>query len=616
MPIKLKGSSSGDITLDVPATAGTNTLTLPAVTDTLTGIAATQTLTNKTLTSPVISGPSISGDLNYTGTLTGGTGIINIGSGQIYKDTSGNVGIGTSSPAYKLDVNNASSSVIGRFANGVGRGNVRFDGYDDVTLQFYRRGASVGIIQTDNSGNELLTGTTGAYPLTYYTNNTERMRIDSSGNVGIGTSSPLNKTTIGGGVTLIPTYETYLVNAYYNSGWKYIGNGVAWGIGNNFNGVTNGVTIATASVNAGGAGAALTWTPALNIDTSGNVGIGTASPTSFSTYKYLHVQGSAVGTGGIFYTSTSDLSVTGQFYSATGQVSIGSNTSTPLVFSTAATERARIDSSGNVGIGTASPSTYGKLAIFGGSTANSPILAIVSNAYNSQQGCSLDFLRDGYTQPIQARISTQDNGAVASNLIFSTKVDGTAGALTERARIDSSGNVLVGKTAASITNVGWALKPTFSSEYSFDMGGTTNECFNYNNTGTGTYDIAFRYQGVTKGYIRTTSTSVAFTNVSDYRLKEDVQPMTGALAKVAALKPVTYKWKVDGSDGEGFIAHELAEIVPQCVTGEKDAVDEDGNPKYQGIDTSFLVATLTAAIQEQQSIIQSLTDRVAQLEAK
>jgi hypothetical protein len=74
--------------------------------------------------------------------------------------------------------------------------------------------------------------------------------------------------------------------------------------------------------------------------------------------------------------------------------------------------------------------------------------------------------------------------------------------------------------------------------------------------------------------------------------------MTGALAKVAQLKPVTYKWNVDGSNSQGFIAHELAEVVPECVVGEKDAVDAEGNPKYQGIDTSFLVATLTAAIQE------------------
>jgi hypothetical protein len=91
--------------------------------------------------------------------------------------------------------------------------------------------------------------------------------------------------------------------------------------------------------------------------------------------------------------------------------------------------------------------------------------------------------------------------------------------------------------------------------------------------------------------------------------------MTGALAKVAALKPVVYKWNADGSDGEGFIAHELQEVVPECVTGEKDAVDAEGNPQYQGIDTSFLVATLTAAIQEQQAIITALTARVEALEA-
>jgi hypothetical protein len=95
-----------------------------------------------------------------------------------------------------------------------------------------------------------------------------------------------------------------------------------------------------------------------------------------------------------------------------------------------------------------------------------------------------------------------------------------------------------------------------------------------------------------------------------------IAPMTGALAKVALLKPVTYKWNADGSDGEGFIAHELAEIVPQCVAGEKDAVDEDGNPKYQGIDTSFLVATLTAALQEAHGLIKSLETRISALEAK
>jgi hypothetical protein len=91
--------------------------------------------------------------------------------------------------------------------------------------------------------------------------------------------------------------------------------------------------------------------------------------------------------------------------------------------------------------------------------------------------------------------------------------------------------------------------------------------------------------------------------------------MTGALATVAQLKPVTYKWKADGSDGQGFIAHELQAVVPDCVTGDKDAVDDEGKPKYQGVDTSFLVATLTAAIQEQQSIISAMETRLAALES-
>lgn len=91
--------------------------------------------------------------------------------------------------------------------------------------------------------------------------------------------------------------------------------------------------------------------------------------------------------------------------------------------------------------------------------------------------------------------------------------------------------------------------------------------------------------------------------------------MTNALAKVAALKPCTYTWKSDGSVGEGFIAHELAEVVPDAVAGEKDAVNEDGSIKPQGIDTSFLVATLTAALQEAHGLIKDLQTRVAALES-
>jgi hypothetical protein len=131
-------------------------------------------------------------------------------------------------------------------------------------------------------------------------------------------------------------------------------------------------------------------------------------------------------------------------------------------------------------------------------------------------------------------------------------------------------------------------------------------------SGTAFYGY-WKYGGGVVGYITSTGSTVNYTSISDYRLKEDIQPMTGALAKVAALKPVTYKWKVDGSDGQGFIAHELAEVVPDCVVGQKDAVDAEGKPQYQGIDTSFLVATLTAAIQELKAIVDAQAVEIAAL---
>ena len=129
--------------------------------------------------------------------------------------------------------------------------------------------------------------------------------------------------------------------------------------------------------------------------------------------------------------------------------------------------------------------------------------------------------------------------------------------------------------------------------------------------------ISFAYNsagGV--GQIVTGTNSVSYQSGSDYRLKENIAPMTGALVTVAQLNPVTFKWKLDGSDGQGFIAHELQAVVPDCVTGEKDAVDAENKPVYQGVDTSFLVATLTAAIQEQQAMITTLQTQVAALQEK
>lgn len=260
---------------------------------------------------------------------------------------------------------------------------------------------------------------------------------------------------------------------------------------------------------------------------------------------------------------------------------------------------------GNVGIGASSPTA--KLDIRAPNAA--PLLNIQET--DSGNGRRIRFLNSGTVNTIESTA-----GVGSTQLAFS--VDGT-----ERARIDTSGNLLVGTTShlyanTSRLNIKAANLQYGASVSSINAGYPTFNVINEDVGGT-RYFLDFRVNanGATGvGSITSTGSTTAYNTTSDYRLKEQVQPMQGALAKVAALKPVTYKWKSTGEDDQGFIAHELQEVFPSAVTGEKDAVDAEGKPVYQGIDTSFLVATLTAAIQEQQQLITALTARVAALDAR
>jgi len=253
-----------------------------------------------------------------------------------------------------------------------------------------------------------------------------------------------------------------------------------------------------------------------------------------------------------------------------------------------------------------------------GTTAASSVLDVSSNGANG-----LVISQDINTTTQSGRLFLENATAgqgvsirqTVGSMLFSTGATAGSSSGTERMRIDSSGNLLVGTTDSSMWNnsSGADAGIVMTPQGRIEAAAESTDCMRLNRMGTDG-GIAFFYNdGANVGNISISGSATAYNTSSDYRLKTDAQPMTGASARVQALKPVNFAWKSDGTRVDGFLAHEAQEVVPEAVTGTKDAVDADGNPEYQGIDQSKLVPLLTAALQEALTKIDALEARITTL---
>jgi len=344
---------------------------------------------------------------------------------------------------------------------------------------------------------------------------------------------------------------------------------------------------------------------------SGSAGLKTSADSTGALALQTTTAGGAATTAVTIDTSQ-NVTFAGKVTSA-GALTLASNGTTTAV---------TIDTSQKVGIGTTSPTGILNVKGTGGDAlpATSGSTQSAGLITRLQQGGGIGSVMDiGGNGGTGSWIQVTEPSNLATNYNLMLNPNG--------------GNLLVGQTST-----------TQSSKFAVTSSGVNTTYFT--NSGAGGYNIVydsvsnggtyyfadFRKSGTGISNITSNGTTISYNTGSDYRLKDNIQPITNALNKVAQLKPCKWDWKQFWGQGssQGFIAHELAEIVPDCVTGEKDAVDDEGNPRYQGVDTSFLVATLTAAIQELKAIndtqaetltqqteaITALTARIVALEAK
>jgi hypothetical protein len=330
------------------------------------------------------------------------------------------------------------------------------------------------------------------------------------------------------------------------------------------------------------------------LDSSGNLGLG-VTPSSWDTSagtKALQVNQSSL----VSFSSSSELYANAYFdgaahrYISTGvaatRFSQTQGTSGNFRWFTAPsgtagntisfTQAMTLTAEGNLGLGSTSPVNFGSGYTYLTTDATSGSGYLLRRAGNSV----------GLLDASSANFSVLAQGA-SGNLILGTNN-------TERARITSGGDLLVGTTSQLSSALFCVKRASAANVAAFQNGSDAGYGINFLNVA-----------GTSVGAIAWTGSATSYNTSSDYRLKDNQQTLTGSGAFIDALKPKTWAWKSDGSKGVGFIAHEVQEVSPSSVVGEKDG-EQMQQMEYGSAE---FIANIIAELQ-------SLRARVAQLEAK